>query len=185
LSRFVLDANTLASGSIDPRGESPPRLLYQELAELRFEAIVCPGLLEEIARTLCKPYFLERAGGSRGVEDIVAAITQAAIVVEDPIDPKPLLRDSDDDYLVALAREAKAEAIVTGDKDLLDHDGLNPPAITPREACVRLGLIAPSPGSATTSVLALAAIRRVHTGRAQWPDRPRPPTTGRADRLAT
>jgi putative PIN family toxin of toxin-antitoxin system len=83
---------------------------------LRFAAIVCPGLLEELARTLRKPYFLERAGGNGGVEDIVAAITQAVVVLEDPIDPEPLLRDPDDDYLVALAREANAEAIVTGDK---------------------------------------------------------------------
>lgn len=143
MSRFVLDANTLASGSIDPRGESSPRLLYQELAELRFEAIVCPGLLEELARTLRKPYFLERAGGNRGVEDIIAAITQAAIVLEDPIDPEPLLRDPDDDYLVALAREANADAIVTGDKDLLDHPGLQPLAIDARTACERLGLIKP------------------------------------------
>jgi putative PIN family toxin of toxin-antitoxin system len=141
LRRFVLDANTLASGSVDPRGESPPRLLYHELAELRFEAIVCPDLLEELAGTLRKPYFLERAGGERGVQDIVAAITQAAVVAEDPIDPEPLLRDPDDDYLVALARETNAEAIITGDKDLLDHPGLQPPAIDARTACEQLDLI--------------------------------------------
>lgn len=144
MRRFVLDANTLASGSVDPRGESPPRLLYQELAELRFEAIVCPGLLEELAGTLRKPYFLERVGGDRGVQDIVAAITQAAILVADPVDPEPFLRDPDDDYLVALARETNAAAIVTGDKDLLDHPGLQPPAIDARTACEQLGLIQPT-----------------------------------------
>lgn len=39
-----------------------------------------------------------------------------------------------DDYLVALARESGAEAIVTGDKDLLDHPGLEPAAIGARSA---------------------------------------------------
>jgi len=49
-----------------------------------------------------------------------------------------VLRDSGDDYLLALARAAKAEAIITGDKDLLDHAGLQPPAIIARDATDRL-----------------------------------------------
>jgi predicted nucleic acid-binding protein len=32
----------------------------------------------------------------------------------------PITRDSDDDYLVLLARLARADALVTGDRDLLD-----------------------------------------------------------------
>jgi hypothetical protein len=36
-----------------------------------------------------------------------------------------------------------AGLIVTGDKDLLDHAGLQPPAIDPRSACEQLGLIQP------------------------------------------
>ncbi len=41
----------------------------------------------------------------------------------------------------ALARTAKAEFIVTGDKDLLDHIDLQPPAINARNACELLGVI--------------------------------------------
>ena len=37
-----------------------------------------------------------------------------------------VLRDSSDDYLLALARSGDAEAMVTGDKDLLEHAGLQP-----------------------------------------------------------
>jgi hypothetical protein len=62
LKRLVIDANTLASGSLDPHGESPPCLLYGELAGARFEAILCPELLGEVTDTLRKPYFLERVG---------------------------------------------------------------------------------------------------------------------------
>jgi hypothetical protein len=40
-----------------------------------------------------------------------------------------------------LAGKAGAEAIVTSDRDLLDHDALNPPAIDPRTACKLLALI--------------------------------------------
>ena len=83
---------------------------------------------------------MERIGES-GVNDIVAGIVEAATVFEDPADIEAVLRDSDDDYLVALARQADAEAIVTGDRDLLDHTGLIPPAISPREACELIGLL--------------------------------------------
>jgi len=40
--------------------------------------------------------------------------------------------------MVALARSGEAEAIVTGDKDLLEHAGLQPSAISAREAVDRL-----------------------------------------------
>jgi len=140
LRRLVIDANTLVSGSINPHSESPPCLLYRELAGARFELVICPELLGEVADTLRKPYFLNRIGES-DVDDIVAGITEAATVVEDPEDVEAILRDPDDDYLIALARKADAEAIVSGDRDLLDHAGLEPKAISPREACELLGLL--------------------------------------------
>lgn len=68
----------------------------------------------------------------------VAAIERIAVMLDDPVDPEPVLRDSSDDYLLALARAGNAEAIITGDKDLLDHAGLRPPAISAREATGRL-----------------------------------------------
>jgi uncharacterized protein len=140
LRRFVIDANILASGSIDPHRDSPPTLIYRGLLEIRFEAIVCPELMQEIAETLSKPYFLERVGGKTAVQDIVTGIAEAATTFKDPANPDPVLRDPEDDYLIALARTAKAEAIVTGDRDLLDHADLQPPAITARNACGQLGL---------------------------------------------
>jgi uncharacterized protein len=68
-------------------------------------------------------------------------LASAGSMLADPIQIEPLLRDPDDDYLVALAREAGAEAIVSGDKDLLDHPGLEPPAVDARRACQLLGLL--------------------------------------------
>lgn len=140
MRRFVIDANTLVSGSVSPHGESPPCLLYSDLAGTRFELVVCPELLAEVRDALRKPYFSNRLSGS-SVDDIVAGIAYAATVLEDPTDVEAVLRDGDDDYLVALAKQAEAEAIVTGDKDLLDHPGLTPPAMTARDACELVGLL--------------------------------------------
>lgn len=140
MRRLVIDANTLASGSLDPHGESPPCLLYADLAGARCEAILCPELLGEVTDTLRKPYFRERVSEEE-LAEIVAGIADAATVRKDPKEVKAILRDPKDDYLLALAREAGAEAIVSGDKHLLDHAGLEPQAINAREACELLGLI--------------------------------------------
>jgi putative PIN family toxin of toxin-antitoxin system len=110
------------------------------LAGTRFELILCPELLGEVADTLRKPYFLERIGEG-AVDDIVVGRAEAGTLVGDPVEIEATLRDPDDDYLIALARDAGAEAIVSGDGDLLNHVGLEPPAINPREACELLGLL--------------------------------------------
>jgi uncharacterized protein len=143
LKRIVIDANTLASGSTDPHRDSPPSLLYSELKEMRFETIACPELISEVADTLHKPYFRARAD-EEAITEITTGIAETATMLPDPIDPEPVLRDPKDDYLLALARTAKADFIVTGDKDLLEHIDLQPPAINARNACELLGLIEPS-----------------------------------------
>jgi putative PIN family toxin of toxin-antitoxin system len=140
LRRVIIDANTLASGSVNPHPEAPTSLIYHELTGTRIEVIVCPELLAEVAGTLQKPYFLRRIG-QRSVNDIVTGIANAGTMFADPMSPEPIISDPKDDYLVALARIAKAEFIITGDKHLLGHIGLEPPAINARNACELLGLI--------------------------------------------
>ena len=118
----------------------PPGLLVDAIEDQRFEAVACPHLLSEVRKTLRKPYFRGRmSDGER--ESVIAALELAATMLADPTDSPALLRDPDDDYLVALARKSGAEAIVSGDKDLLDHPGLEPAAIDVRSACELLGLL--------------------------------------------
>jgi putative PIN family toxin of toxin-antitoxin system len=104
-----------------------------------FEAAVCPTLLEELGRALRKPYFGARLSEQQ-VRSALEALATLAMAFEDPADPPRVLRDPADDYLLALAAAGGVEAIVTGDKDLLEHPGLEPPAITAREAIERHGL---------------------------------------------
>jgi predicted nucleic acid-binding protein len=42
-----------------------------------------------------------------------------------------ITRDPKDDYLIALAREAGVDAIVSGDGDLLVLEGIDPPIVSP------------------------------------------------------
>lgn len=141
MKRLVLDPNALASGIFDPHSGKPPRLLFDALENLAFEVVVCPQLLGEVRKALRKPYFRERLSAEEA-RKAVKRIDEVAVAFDDPSNIEPTLRDPKDDYLLALAREADAEAIVSGDKDLLDHKGeLEPRAISPREACALLELI--------------------------------------------
>ena len=61
----------------------------------------------------------------------VETIAAVADLVPDPGEIIPLTRDSEDDYLIALARIHHAEFIVSGDRDLLEWEEQRPPVVTP------------------------------------------------------
>jgi uncharacterized protein len=103
--------------------------------------VVCERLLGEVRRGLDNRYFRGRLSDEERKE-IPSALARAGLMLPNPVAPAAILRDPNDDYLLALASTAEALAIVSGDGDLLEHPNLDPPAITAREACVRFGLIA-------------------------------------------
>jgi putative PIN family toxin of toxin-antitoxin system len=139
LKRLVVDASTLVSGVASRPGGGAPWLILAALLDFDFEAIVCPRLVGEFREALTNEYFRQRFDPD-DLAEIVANVEEAAIKYDDPQEIEALLRDPDDDYLVALARESEADAIVTGDRDLLDHADLRPAAIDSRAACKLLGL---------------------------------------------
>ena len=140
MKRLIVDASTLTSGVASRPGGGAPWILLLALIDLEFEAVLCPKLIQEFSDALGNRYFQERFD-ALDLEEIVRSVTEAGSIYDDPVSVEPLLRDAADDYLVALARHARAEAIVSGDKDLLDHPGLEPPAINAREACALLDLL--------------------------------------------
>lgn len=52
--------------------------------------------------------------------------------------PAALTRDADDDYLLALARSAKVDVLISGDRDLTDLAETQPPIETPTQFSQRL-----------------------------------------------
>lgn len=140
MKRLVIDASTLVSGITGSRSESPPCLIYDALSETSVEAIICPRLLDEVERGLRKPYFRDSID-EQEIAEAILIIRDTGTMLDDPVDPPAVLRDPEDDYLIALASQADAEAVVTGDRDLLDHDDLKPPALDARAACKLLALI--------------------------------------------
>jgi putative PIN family toxin of toxin-antitoxin system len=138
LTRVVFDASVLLSAAV-ASPHSPVAHLMDAVESRMFEVVTSPLVLAEFRNGLAKPYFRERVAARRASE-IVAAFESLAMVVPDRRVTPRVVRDPSDDFLVAMAQDVGADAIVTGDRDLLDHDGLVPPAITPRAACEILGV---------------------------------------------
>jgi putative PIN family toxin of toxin-antitoxin system len=136
LKRVVVDPNVLLSALVG-NPDAAPAILLGAIHDHAVEMVACPTLIVEVRDNLTEPYFRALLDQDEA-EQAVSTIERVAVMLDDPVDPEPVLRDSSDDYLLALARSAKAEAIITGDKDLLDHASLRPPAISAREATDRL-----------------------------------------------
>ncbi len=145
MRRPVIDASVLVSAAVAHPDSRPTKLLGAVRAG-EFEMLICKRLLGEVERALNGRYFTKRVAAEERIA-YLALIRTLGVNQPDPQDPPPVLRDAADDYLVALAASSDADAIVTGDRDLLDHEGLRPPAITVREACRRLGIDGTPPTS--------------------------------------
>lgn len=117
--RVVLDASVLLSATVGRR-DSPPSLLLDAVRTGQIEAAVCEQLLIEVRDGLASRYFRDRVSADERTA-FLEMLRALATIAPDPVDPPPVLRDRADDYLVALATAAGAKAIVSGDRDLLDH----------------------------------------------------------------
>lgn len=128
--RVVLDPNVLVSAAISPAG--PPRQILTAWTNERFDLIVSPAVLDELADVLARPK-LERFITTAIAVAFIAGLATDAIIVADPPDPPSVSPDPDDDYLIALALAAGADYLVSGDRHLLELTEPDPPILTPRQ----------------------------------------------------
>ncbi len=133
--RAILDPNVIISALLS-RGGTPAKVLRAWL-EGRFDLIVSPLLLEELARALAYPKLAERISTEESAA-LIDWLRREAILVDDPAEP-PTSRSEDpgDDYLLALA-EAERAVLVSGDRHLLALTE-QLPVLTVREFLVNVG----------------------------------------------
>ncbi len=134
--RVVLDANVLVSAAISAAG--PPRRIISAWVDERFELIASPALLEELSDVLARPRF-RRFISIATAGDFIDGLAEDAEILDDPPAQPGLSPDPDDDYLITLARAAKADYLVSGDRHLLDLTDPDPPVLTPRQFLDLLG----------------------------------------------
>jgi uncharacterized protein len=128
--RVVADTNVLVSALLTPSGG--PGAIIAAIDTSDVILVVSPALLAELEDVLTRERF--RAWVSvEQVEAYLAAIKERAELVPDPDDVKPVSSDPDDDYLVALARAAGVDALVSGDEDLTSLELNDLDILTPRQ----------------------------------------------------
>jgi putative PIN family toxin of toxin-antitoxin system len=134
--RVVLDTNVLLSGLL---WHGAPHTLIERVREGTLILVSSPALLAELSEVIARPQFatiLVRSNTSR--ERSLAELHALAEVLTPPPLAEPVCRDPDDDAVLALALAARADLIVSGDRDLLDLKRFqNIPIVTPAEALRR------------------------------------------------
>lgn len=123
--RVVLDTNVLVAAFI-ARGASS-EVFERVITE--HQLIVSPWVLGELERVLVAKLAMDAGRCGRAVD----LVRQSGEIVESGSLSSPVCRDSDDDNVLALARDGNADCLVTGDDDLLvleSFEGI--PIIPPR-----------------------------------------------------
>ena len=135
MRRVVVDPGVLISALITPLG--PPAEIVRAVRDRQLALIVSPHLLAELLAVLQREKF-RRYVTVDEAEQYVAGLASHAEAVGDPSSPERIARDAKDDYLIALAREAAADAIVSGDADLLVLTDLEPRVVSPSDLVAEL-----------------------------------------------
>ncbi len=131
----VLDVNVFVSAVLS--GAGPSAALVAAVRDGRLSAVASSRLLIEVHEVLRRDRFRQYLSREEA-DEYVVELERLCRIVDDP-DPVPeVVRDPDDDYLVALASQAATSAIVSGDLDLREAVGLPVEVLTPRQALVRL-----------------------------------------------
>ena len=116
--RVVLDTNTALSGLV---WGGPPGVLMDAARDGRIRLFSSVPLIAELQGVLSRHKF-SRILQSHGlsVANLVDGYTALVEIVEPTMIPPTILRDPDDDIVLATALAARADIIVSGDKDLID-----------------------------------------------------------------
>jgi putative PIN family toxin of toxin-antitoxin system len=132
--RVVVDSNVWVSGLIRPQGQ--PGQVLEAILQERFEVVASWELVEEVSAVLSRPKLARYRLASGDVLDLLRTLARTLPTVDVDVE----VRDPKDAPVVAAALAGRADAIVTGDADLLDNadlrawlDARGVRILTPRE----------------------------------------------------
>jgi putative PIN family toxin of toxin-antitoxin system len=134
--RVVLDTNVVVSALI--WGGVPYRLLQAATAG-DITLFASAVLIDELRDTLSQPHLASRLVQQQSSVEHALGFYDQLIAQVVPRAIEPTSRDPDDDHVIACALAAKAQLIVSGDRDLLVLENVREIAIvTPAQAIARI-----------------------------------------------
>jgi len=136
--RIVADANVLVSAALTRSPLAPSALVLEAALDGRVVLLSSPTLLSEIMSVLVRPRLRRYLSLDEAERFVIDLASQTTHVDDAPLPHPAVCRDPRDDYLVALAVATRADAIVTGDRDLLEMPDSPLAVLTPRSLIERL-----------------------------------------------
>jgi putative PIN family toxin of toxin-antitoxin system len=131
VTRVVLDANVIASGMTGLGGA--PTVILSAWASEVFDLIISHHILDELERTLAKPYFQRMFAETRVSQEMLRFRTRGVIVTL-PGELRGIARHSHDDPVLETAVMGNADSLVTGDRALRRLGAVRGvPILTPHE----------------------------------------------------
>lgn len=117
--RAVLDTNILVSVVINTTS-SVASEIYQSCKEKRFLLIISSSILSEADDVLRRKRVMKsHKRSTQELQEIIREMTDVSSIVSGRI-KIDLVRDPDDNKIISVASEGKADYIVSRDRDLLD-----------------------------------------------------------------
>lgn len=116
----VLDTNTLVSGTLT--ASTPPGQILNAWHAGQFELVTSEYILNELVRTLQKPYFQKHIGITE-INSYIDLIQNEATVTPITNTVRAIATHPEDDFILATAVSANANYLVTGDKHFLKKVG--------------------------------------------------------------
>lgn len=139
--RLVIDSNVWIAALISPAGAA--RKLVDTVLDRNTDILMSEATFAELVSRLDRPKF-DRYRAPEAWNPFLSELVELALWQEDAGTSNGISRDPDDDKFLALAVIGQADAIISGDRDLLDlvsHEGI--PILAPAQFLQRLG----EPGS--------------------------------------
>ena len=127
--RLVIDSNVWIAALISPGGTA--RQLVDAILDNDIGILMSESVFQELASRLDRPKF-DRYREPENWDAFLGALIELALWHEDAGTAAGTSRDADDDKFLALAVAGQADAIISGDRDLLElvsHEGI--PILTP------------------------------------------------------
>ena len=129
--RLVIDSNVWIAALISPTGTA--RQLVDAVLDNDIDILMSEATFTELMSRLDRPKF-DRYREPEAWNLFVSELVELALWLEDAGTATGISRDADDDKFLALAVTGQADAIISGDSDLLElvtHDGI--PVLTPAQ----------------------------------------------------